>query len=220
MARTRADLEAQIADDLARSDLTDQITLATDWALQYYQDDRFYFNELAHASVTLSSSIDYIALASPPMPYRFQKIDRLRIEITSSASAATQTYYEVAPQDYASIMESQDNRAFSRPCYYCVYGDQIVFDVAADTNYTLNIDGVIHLGSAASASFSSGDTGAWFNDARELIRSAVKRNLYGHVIKDDRMAAMCVEAEQDAYSMLKGQTTRKKSTGKVRPNYF
>jgi hypothetical protein len=48
----------------------------------------------------------------------------------------------------------------------------------------------------------------------------VKHNLYGHVIKDERMAAMAVEAEQDAYSMLKGQTTRKKSTGYVTPRYF
>jgi hypothetical protein len=31
-----------------------------------------------------------------------------------------------------------------------------------------------------------------------------------HVIKHEQMAVMCVEAEQDAYSMLKGMTTRKK----------
>ena len=53
-----------------------------------------------------------------------------------------------------------------------------------------------------------------------MIRSAVKRNLYGHIIKDERLAAMCVEAEMDAYSMLKGRTTRLKATGLVRPNYF
>ena len=53
-----------------------------------------------------------------------------------------------------------------------------------------------------------------------LIRSAVKRNLYGHVMKDERMAAIAVEAEQDAYSMLKGRTTRLKSTGKLKPVYF
>ena len=34
------------------------------------------------------------------------------------------------------------------------------------------------------------------------------------------MAAMAVEAEQDAYSMLKGQQTRKKSTGVIRPRWF
>jgi hypothetical protein len=46
----------------------------------------------------------------------------------------------------------------------------------------------------------------------ELIRAAVKRNIYNHVIMDERMATMCVEAEMDAYSTLKGQTTRKKVT--------
>jgi hypothetical protein len=33
------------------------------------------------------------------------------------------------------------------------------------------------------------------------------------------MAAM-VEAEQDAYSMLKGQTTMKKSSGFIKPRWF
>ncbi len=55
---------------------------------------------------------------------------------------------------------------------------------------------------------------------KELIRSAVKRNLYGHVIKDERMAAIAVEAEQDAYSMLKGVTNRKKSSGFIKPRWF
>jgi hypothetical protein len=34
------------------------------------------------------------------------------------------------------------------------------------------------------------------------------------------MAAMAVEAEQDVYSMLKGLTNRKKSTGKNSTNWF
>jgi len=34
------------------------------------------------------------------------------------------------------------------------------------------------------------------------------------------MAAMAVEAEQDAYSMLKGKTTRKKSSGFIKPRWF
>jgi hypothetical protein len=31
---------------------------------------------------------------------------------------------------------------------------------------------------------------------------------------------MAVAAEQDAYSMLKGQTTRKKSVGYIKPRWF
>jgi hypothetical protein len=34
------------------------------------------------------------------------------------------------------------------------------------------------------------------------------------------MATMAVEAEQDAYSMLKGMTNRKKSSGLIKPRWF
>lgn len=213
MANTKANQASQIADDLARNDLGTQIIAAQDWALRYYQDDRFWFNEVAHASVTLSSSTNFLSLTAPPMPQRFQIIDRLRLEVSG-------VYFDLYPQDYATIMAFQDVNAFGQPAAYCIYADQVQFDIGADMDYTLNIDGLIHLGSQSSASFSANDTSEWFNAANELIRSAVKRNLYGHIMKDERMAAMAVEAEQDAYSMLKGQTTRKKSTGYVAPRYF
>lgn len=213
MPRTKADTLAQVADDLARTDLTTQINDACNWALQYYQDDRFWFNEVVHASATLSSSLDFMVLTQPPMPYRFQKIDRLRIELNG-------VYYDLIARDYESIMAYQDIRVFTRPCEYCVHANAIQFDTGADQNYTLNIDGLIHLGSSSTASFSAADTSEWFNAANELIRSAIKRNLYGHVMKDDRMASMAVAAEQDAYSMLKGRTTRLKSTGQIRPVQF
>jgi hypothetical protein len=213
MARIRTDLESQIADDLARSDLADEITAAVNWALQYYQDDRFVFNEYKNCSATLSSSLNFLSMAVPPLTCRFQKIDRLRIE-------ADNVYTELYVRDYEWIMNTQDNLQFGRPCAYCIYADSFQFDIGADQNYTINIDGVINLGSQASASFSANDTSAWFNDAAELIRSAVKRNLYNHIIKDERMASMAVEAEQDAYSMLKGQLTRKKSSGFIRPRMY
>src|SRR5262245_42956553 len=114
MARTRADLEAQIADDLARTDLSTQISTAVDWALTYYQDDRFFFNEVVHASATMSSSVNFMPLTTPPMPYRFQKFDRVRVEQNG-------IYYEIIPQDYDTVMIYQDQNTFTKPCYYCVY---------------------------------------------------------------------------------------------------
>lgn len=213
MARTRADIEAQVADDLARTDLSTQITTAMDWALDYYEDDRFTFNEVTHASVTLSSSLNFMPLTTPPQQYKFLKFDRVRILLNG-------IFYEVIPSDYDLVMAYQDQNVLSRPAFYCIHGDNMQFDTLADQNYALDIDGLISLGTGDTATFTAASAVAWFNVAGELIRSAIKRNLYGHVIKDERMASMAVEAEQDAYSMLKGQATRKKSSGFIKPRWF
>lgn len=213
MARTRADIEAQVADDLARTDLSTQIGTAMDWALTYYSDDRFFFNEVTHATATLSSSVNFMPLTIPPMPYKFLKFDRIRASING-------LFYEVIPSDYDLIMGWQDGNTFDRPCYYCIHGDKIQFDVGADQNYAMDFDGLVSLGTGDTATFTAASEAAWFNVGGELIRSAIKRNLYGHLLKDERMASMAVEAEQDAYSMLKGMTTRKKSSGFIKPRWF
>jgi len=208
---TKAILKAQILDDLARSDLTTQVDTAIDWALNYYADDRFWFNEVVNASTTLSSSLAMISFSV--LPYRFQKIDRLRLELNS-------IYYDLYHRDYDWIMARQDMRVVAQPMEYCVYADKVQFDVLADQNYTLNIDGLVSLANAASNTYTAQDASEWFNTASELIRSAVKRNLYSQVLKDPDMASVCVQSEQDAYSFLKGITNRKKTTGYIRANQF
>lgn len=213
MARTRADIEAQVADDLARTDLSTQITTTMDWALNYYADDRFFFNEVTHASVTLSSSLNFMPLTTPPQQYKFLKFDRMRVLLNGML-------YEVIPSDYDLVMAYQDGNTLGRPCNYCIHGDKVQFDTMADQNYALDLDGIVSLGTGDSATFTAASEAAWFNIAGELMRSAIKRNLYGHIIKDERMASMAVEAEQDAYSMLKGMTTRKKSSGFIKPRWF
>jgi hypothetical protein len=211
MTSTRSDIEAQIADDLARSDLASQITAAVNTAIRSYRFERLGFNEAYKVTATLSTSADTMTLAS--LSVRFRKLDRVRIV------RAAGDYLDLYHRDYDWIMSRQDVRVVCQPVEYAVYNQAIHFDSMADQDYTLLMDGLKELGNA-SASYSAGDTTAWFNDARELIRHRAKREVHANVLKDMELAAAAGAAEKEALRILKAEMGEQISTGFIRPTEF
>lgn len=212
MTQTRQQLEAQIADDLARSDLSSQITAAVDAAIRAYRFERLAFNEAYRVTATVSVSADFLALSG--ISVRFRKIDRLRLVRTAG------DYLDLYRRDYDWIMSRQDVRVICQPAEYAIYNNTIHFDSMADQSYTLLLDGLKDLSNAASASFSAGDTTAWFNDGRELIRHRAKREVYAHVLKDMELASAAMAAEKDALRTLKAEAGEERTTGHIRPTEF
>lgn len=209
---TRSDIEVQIADDLARSDLSSQISNAVNAAIRAYRFERFGFNQAYRVTATISVSSAYIAMTS--ITPRFRKIDRIRILRNNN------DYIDMYHRDYDWLMSRQDAYALSMPLEFAVYNDSIHFDSYADQTYTLAIDGLKDLGSAASASFSAGDASAWFNGASGLIRHRAKREVYAHVLKDMELASAAAAAEKDAYNLLKSEMDQVVTTGFIRPTEF
>ena len=209
---TRSDIEAQIADDLARSDLTTQISNAVNAAIRAYRFERLGFNEAYRVTATASVSANYLALSD--VSVRFRKIDRIRLLRDAG------DYLDLYRRDYDWIMSRQDDRTTSMPIEYAVYNNTIHFDTIADQTYTLAIDGVKELGTGTTASFSAGDASAWFNEARELVRHRAKREVYAHVLKDMELASAAGAAEKDAYNTLKSELDQVASTGFIRPTEF
>jgi len=208
---TRATIEAQIADDLARSDLSNQISNAVDTAIRSYRFERLGFNEAYKVTATLSTSADTMLLTS--ISVRFRKLDRVRIV------RAAGDYLDLYHRDYDWIMSRQDVRVTCQPVEYAVYNNAIHFDSMADQNYSLLFDGLKELGNV-SASYSAGDTSAWFTDARELIRHRAKREVYANVLKDMELAAAAGAAEKEALRILKAEHGEQISTGFIRPTEF
>ena len=211
MTSTRSDIESQIADDLARSDLASQITAAVNTAIRSYRFERLGFNEAYKVTATLSTSADVIALSA--VPVRFRKFDRIRLVRTAG------DYLDLYHRDYDWIMSRQDVRVTCQPAEYAVYNSTLHFDSMADQDYTLLLDGIKELGNA-SASYSSGDTSAWFNDAAELIRHRAKRELYANVLKDMELAAAAAASEREALRIIKAEMGEERSTGFIRPTEF
>ena len=208
---TRSTIEAQIADDLARGDLTGQITAAVDTAIRSYRFERLGFNEAYKVTATLSVSADVLPFTS--LSVRFRKMDRIRL-IRNAGD-----YLDLYHRDYDWIMSRQDVRVLCQPVEYAIYNSTIHFDSLADQTYTLLIDGLKELGNA-SASYSAGDNSQWFNDGRELIRHRAKREIYANILKDMELAAASGAAEKDALRTLKAEIGEQNSTGFIRPTEF
>jgi hypothetical protein len=225
---TRSDLEALIADDLSRNDLSSQITRSVDTAIRAYRTTRFSFNEFYRFTATLTAGEARLVYTFPSgaigeLPFR--KIDRIRLV------RSTNDYLDLYHRDYNWIMSRQDIVTTSQPAEYCFYGDRVRFDSYADQTYTMLIDGVRDLayssdylnetpGTGTSLSYSMGSTAAWFDEARELIRHRAKRELYAHVIKDLELATLAKGSEDDALDTLKGDINELVTTGFVRPSEF
>lgn len=208
---TRSDIEAQIADDLARSDLTSQIAAAVNTAIRSYRFERLGFNEAYKVTATLSTSADVMDLTS--LSVRFRKLDRIRLVRTAG------DYLDLYHRDYDWIMSRQDVRITCQPIEYAIYNNHIHFDSMADQNYTLLMDGLKELGNS-SASYSAADASAWFNDARELVRHRAKREVYANVLKDMELAAAAGAAEKEALRTIKAELNEQISTGFIRPTEF
>ena len=211
MAWTRYQLEQQIADDLDRADLTNQISNAVETAIRSYRFERLPFNEAYKVTATLTASEISIALAD--LPTRFRKIDRIRLKRNAIDNM------QLDRRDYEWIMDRQDYVVTSLPTEYAVYNNTIYFDCPADQTYTIFIDGIRELGSS-SASYSTSDTSAWFNDARELVRHRAKAEIYAHVLKDMELASAAKAAERDALNTLKGEANEMNATGFIVPTEF
>jgi hypothetical protein len=209
---TRTDIEAQIADDLARSDLSTQISNAVNAAIRAYRFERLGFNEAYRVTATASISLNTLDLSA--ISVRFRKVDRLRLERDAG------DYLDLYRRDYDWIMSRQDDRVLAMPVEYAIYNNTIHFDSLADQSYTILIDGVKELGTGTTASFSAADASAWFNDARELVRHRAKREVYAHVLKDMELASAAAAAEKDAYGILKAELGEVVTTGFIRPTEF
>ena len=209
---SRSTIEAQIADDLARTDLGSQITNGVTAAIRAYRFERFGFNEAYRVTTTLSTSTAFIALTS--ITPRFRKVERIRILRSGNV------YLDMYRRDYDWLMSRQDAYALTMPLEFAVYNEAIHFDSFSDQNYTLLLDGIKELTTSTTASYSAGDTSAWFNDARELIRHRAKREVYAHVLKDMELASAAMAAEKDAYQALKAEMGVAETTGFIRPTEF
>jgi hypothetical protein len=209
---TRSTIEAQIADDLARSDLSNQIADGVNTAIRAYRFERLGFNEAYKVTATASISIDFLALSD--ISVRFRKIDRIRLLRTAG------NYLDLYRRDADWIMSRQDVNIVCQPSEYAVYDNKICFDSLADQTYTLYLDGIKELGNAASATYTAADSSAWFTDGRELIRHRAKREVYANVLKDMELAAAAGAAEKEALRILKAEAGEQNTTGMIRPTEF
>lgn len=204
---TLGTMKARIADELARANLTSQIALAIASAIDFYEDQRFWFNETRGSFSTVAaqewySSTDWTAL---PCVLDF---DSVRITVSTQPYALTKRTFDWMENASSGTSTTGD------PTDYCFYGQEIRLYPVPSAVRTISVAYV----KAFAALTGDTDSNAWTTEAEELIRLHAKIDLMVNVIreKNDEVPKL-EEREAMILSKLRRRTGRAVATGMVQP---
>lgn len=209
---TFADIKARIADELARTDLTSQINLATLSAIQFYERKRWYFTETRAMTLPTVNGQEFYGAADLSDIANLLKIDSIRITVS------TTSLYQLIrkPYEYIEEINIGDTAYRGIPIYFAWYAQQIRLYPVPTAVYTLRISGV-HLLTTLSAGT---DTNNWTNDAEDLIRYRAKWDLYSNVIGDQEQAQAMKSNEAESLQSLIADNNSRDATGFVTATTF
>lgn len=202
-------MQDRIADELARSDLTSQIQKAIISSINYYQRERFYFNESRAITLSTSNGQEFYGSADNANIPGLSQIDDLLITVNSTRYPLTRRSWEYL--EFVSATTSDEGA----PQDYGYYAQQIRLYPIPDTAYTILISGLPRMTTLSSTS----DTNAWMTDGEYLIRSRAEWDLYSSVALDAAQAASCKQRELEALQSLRRDNVQRMSAN-IAPRYF
>lgn len=202
---TFATLKSQIADDLARTDLTTQINTAVLDAVTFYERRRFYFNEARDLTFSTVAAQEFYTSADNANIPNLLEVDGAKIIITT-----TNVYpLDIVTNDSLENISQNVTLDAGQPQYLSYFNQQIRLYAIPSDVWTVRVWGVKSL----TALSLDADSNAWTTDARDLIRARAKWDLYTHVIKDFEQASVMNAAEKLALTSLEVATSKRSASG-------
>jgi hypothetical protein len=176
---TLAIMQARIADEIGRDDLTDQIATCINDAISIYQQERFYFNETREYLFNLNQGQYQYSVSDFPDLANILKIDYV--------FAYWGGYpYRLDPKP-PSWIETLNVPGITQglPYVYCWYEQNLFFYPEPNApGYSARVAAVIIVNAPSS---DTDTTSPWMNDAEILIRSRAKYELAVHYLYDKDM---------------------------------
>ena len=196
----------RIVEELPRSDssITAIVSTALLTAVEFYTNDRFWFNE-KQTTLTTSSSLAYYSWPA-------DLIETDSVICTDSAG----TKYELTPISYQEMNAFDAGNSFGQPYWYSTYNKQFRLYPVPDATYTIIVS---HQYSPASLSATT-DSNAWTTEAEALIRARTLKYVAGVRLKDYEAARVYEEMERQEYDRLKDQTEKLLGTGTIAGSGF
>ncbi len=199
-------MQARIADELVRSDLTTQIQRAILSALQYYRGKAFRWNQ-ARATTTLTSGIEYYGLPSD------------FIDLGTAILIDGTSRERLQERAYSWIDDNLASSSYTgRPYVIAVQSDQFrlyptpnlsTYQVLLTYTYELDLP------------TGTNSAGAWFTDGEELIRLHAKVDLLQNVIRGQESyaeASALMAREAALFKALRDEYKRSLSSGRIQPD--
>lgn len=204
---TLADLKADIADDFARTDLTDAISKAVDRAILHYQNTRFFFNESRELTFsTVAGKLSYTATDDADIGLII-KIDMMHLTTGGrrrEMRRITQEEWEVLTDNGAATGE---------PYCYSYFNETVNVYPNPDAAYTVRIVGHVKVDATATDN-------PWTNEAYDLVRARAIADVATHKIRDYDYARTMMAFEADQLDMLARATTKRRATGLIQATDF
>ena len=206
-------IKTRIADELNRSDLTSQISLAVISAVEHYERERWWFEETIDASVSTTAAQNYVTNA---VITTMAKIDKVQITIGSAK-------YELKKISYDEWADQATSTTSGQPSEYAYYQDRLYLYPTPGSTYTLTISGVQRLTTLSAA----GDSNGFTNYCEELIRQRAKADIRCNVVLDEKAIGEAAQIgasggtflsgmERAAYVNVTRERDEKATTGRVK----
>lgn len=197
-------LTTTIIGDLNRADvsLSDIVLIDIKSAVKDYEAYRFYFNE-RRLSITLSATNAYalsLWSATDATLGDIIEVDKMTVLVNTGTrryALDEWAYSDLRDEDYGPGLPT------GNPERYAIYNQQIILDTFPNPQITGTLDCHVKLAEMGTA-FT--DDNAWTNDAKELIRNATLKRLWGRRFKDPELAQMAAVGEQLALAALQRRT--------------
>lgn len=195
-------MQDRIADELDRSDLTTQIQYAIQSAIEFYKDERFFFNENITKIVTATASETY-SISS------VLDIDYVTVNVNGHPA-------DMVARPFNYVASIRDPSYTGTPHQYAILGDSMYVYPVPNGVYTIEVAGCVQLATLSSTA----NTNAWMTSAEELIRRRAKADLCHDLIKDYDEADRQTQLELRALERLKSRTFSKNRGSGIIPTEF
>jgi hypothetical protein len=166
-------MKTRILNEIRRSDLSAEASLAIATAIRYYENEPFWFNTDETAFATTSATVLYV------LPTDFIGVVGKSFKLNDGTERK-----RLEPQSYATIDEWDLNSGDKGiPGHYAIASrkgtQSFRLFPAPDTAYTCSYQYIC----ALNASVSQSSSGAWYAEGEELIRLHAKKDLYVNLIQ-------------------------------------
>lgn len=207
------DMQARIAREVHRTDLTADIQSAIQSAIAFYASQRFAGNEKRWSLTTIGGTKFY-GTDTPDagtLPADILEID----SITVTANARI---YQLDRMSYIDMdaIDAGTTPLAGYPRLWSWYAGQLRLYPTPNAAYVLNLSGQYQL-PALSA---DADANFWTTEAEELIRCRAKRELYAHLLLDDPNAIRMDALSKEALRSLKAQANKLIASGRISSTRF
>lgn len=191
--KTRIRLETNKDDIAPGAESEAALDRAISGAIEYYQDEPFWFNTGSASATTSAGS------ATVARPAGMRVADHVLVACNGVATP-------LAKRSLGELVRSGDSRGV--PSLYAEYGDSLLLSPVPDGAYALTFYGVRQMAAPAS----DGEENVWTNQGYDLIAAHARFILYRDIWRDQEGALLAKGAIDEALGKLKRETRRRNVT--------